>query len=1350
MEDSKSSQTLAQESESSDARAEFEIAGQQKPSHIVGVGASAGGLEAIEQFFDHMAADSGLAFVVVQHLSPDFKSMMNELLARHTKMRIHRIEHEMEIEANTIYLIPPKKNLVVSNGKLILADHEPSQTLNLPIDIFFRSLAQDVGERAIGVVLSGTGSDGSRGVREIHEAGGLVVVQDEDSAKFDGMPRAAIATGLADFELPPHAMPEVLLNYLRHPLVALTEDSKVNPLTQEGGLSEIFALLRAKYGIDFTYYKTSTVQRRIERRITISRVADLSEYIHRLNTDESELNLLYSDLLIGVTEFFRDGPAFERMEKEVVPEIIANVSLDKTIRVWAPGCATGEEAYSLAILLHEEAERSGKTLDIKVFATDVHHGALNRAGAGIFNEASIANVTPARVGRYFTKTDGAYQITQTIRQMVIFANHNLVKDPPFTKIDLVTCRNVLIYLQPLAQRKILSMFHFALRTGAVLFLGPSESVNDLSDEFDAIDNRWRIFRKRRDVRLADTTRLPLTPALSVPALVPRQVVEPFATKQDTVLQRIYEAVMARHAPPGLLVNDKRELVHVFGDARRYLQVPEGQVTVDLMKMVEGDLRLAISSSTHRAMKENEPVVYNNVRMQGANGDENVKLTVEPLTDRRSNSKFLLICLEPIQDLSVPQTVETQFDARAESSERIVVLERELQYSKEHLQTTIEELETSNEELQSTNEELVAANEELQSTNEELHSVNEELYTVNSEHQRKIEELTQMTYDMNNLLRSTEIGTVFVDRDLHIRKFTPAIADEINLLPQDIGRPIEHISHNIDLGKQGLLDLTRDVLAGGEPIEREVHNRHGTPLLMRIFPYRIDSGEIAGVVLSLVNISVITEVQAKLRASEERLNLALRSAGVGTWDWSVGEDVVVWDDYLHPLFGLKSGEFGGTYQSFADIVHPDDRARVQSEVTASVVQDAAYDTVFRVVWPDDSVHSIHAKGKVYRDDEGQPVRMTGVCWDVTEQAHAEETQSRLAAIVQSSDDAIMGWSLDGHITSWNNAAERLYGFAPDEIIGRPASLLIPADRESEWPDILSKVSEGRSIQRYRTERRRKDGNTVEISTTISPIEDGQGHITGVSVISRDVTARVQMERDIINANMKLKQTNEELAQFAYVASHDLREPLRTIRSFCELLADNYKGQFDEQADRWIDFTIGGVHRMQALIDDLLTYSRVDSKAQPAESTDLNKVVDNVLANVNTSIVESGANVTHDELPTIHVESTQMTQLLQNLISNAIKYRGDEQPQIHISAEEKLGEWIFAVRDNGIGIKPEFHDKVFELFKRLHPRDEFSGTGIGLAICRKIVQRHNGRIWVESEPDSGSTFFFTITEQPNQLS
>lgn len=834
-----------------------------RPLFVVALGASAGGLEALEKFFDNMPVDSGLAFVVVQHLSPDFKSLMDELLARHTKLAIHRVTDGMTIEANSIYLIPPKKEMIVSGGKLLLTDKDPSQGLSLPIDTFLRSLANDFGRNAIAVILSGTGSDGSRGIRAIHEAGGFVLVQDEASANFDGMPRSAIETGVVDAVLPPPEMAAAIRRHV-HGMTEELADLDVDgaPLS-ESGIDEIFRALRDAYAIDFSLYKPNTVARRVERRMQLTGAVDLDAYVARLRHDGDELNALYRDLLIGVTRFFRDEDAFQLLESEVIPQMLGHVPVDEELRVWVAGCATGEEAYSIAILIHEAMSDRRRPIRAKIFATDVHQASLEAASAGVYCEDALSGVSTNRLIRYFVKQHGGYQVNQELRKMIVFAPHNVVKDAPFTKLDLVCCRNLLIYLQPPAQKKAISLFHFSLKTGGVLFLGPSETAGELADEFETIDSHWKIFRKRRDVRLPTDLRLPLSTGLPRWRTVASAsgMVDGRHALPDVQLLRAYDALLAKYVPPSLLVNERYELVHAFAGAGRYLAFPDGRPSEDVLDLVHKELRLPLAGALQRAAKDRQPVHYGRLPLSMLADDEQLSLSIKPVSIQTSGDTYFLISFEPLAKKSPAAREDESIDLGQASREHLADVEAELRYTKENLQATIEELETTNEELQATNEELVASNEELQSTNEELHSVNEELYTVNAEHQRKITELTELTDDMDNLMRSTEIGTIFLDRALRIRKFTPQIVHAFQVMPQDIGRSIEAFSPSID--HVTLIDDLQRVLETGDAFQRNVQDRNGNWFLLRVLPYRA-KGQIDGVVMTLVDIGQLKQTEAELR------------------------------------------------------------------------------------------------------------------------------------------------------------------------------------------------------------------------------------------------------------------------------------------------------------------------------------------------------------------------------------------------------------------------------------------------------------------------------------------------------
>ncbi len=837
-----------------------------QPSFFVGIGASAGGLEALEHLFEKMPPRTGMAFIVVQHLSPDFKSLTDILLARRTSIPIHCVENGMEVRPDAIYLIPPKMDMIIANGKLLLTDKDPAQVMTMPIDHFFRSLAQEAGDRCIGIILSGTGSDGSRGIREIHEAGGMVLVQKPESAQFDGMPNSAEKTGIVDSFLTPKEMPTALLRYaVRREKGMVDQDRSSHDPGEENGMESLFRILRQGYGIDFSHYRPATVERRIERRLQINGAVSLTDYTQQLEANPEEVNALYKDLLIGVTRFFRDREAFVHLA-DVLSQLVQQAAeKDEEFRVWVAGCATGEEAYSVAILVRESIEALGKDVPVKIFATDVHRASLEFASAALYPEASLADMSPERLARYFLRKGDTYQVAPELRRMVVFAPHNVIKDSPFTKLHLVTCRNLLIYLQPSIQKKVLSLFHFGLKTGGILFLGPSESAGELSDEFEMVDSRWKILRKRRDVRLSPDIRV------SVPAasgkLRPMGGSSPLNGLLDGQLFSAYNTLLSKYMPPSLMVNARRELVQSFAGANRFLKHKEGLFSTDILEMVDADLRTTLTGAMQRVLTDRKPVSYKAVRVSLPEGERLMNVLVEPVPLQRSSECFAVISLEEIDAKPVSGLPVQEINLEQASQEQMLSLETELRFTKENLQATIEELETSNEELQATNEELVAANEELQSTNEELHSVNEELHTVNTEYQNKIDQLTELTTDVENLLTSTDVHTVFLDHQLCIRKFTPGIAETFHFLPQDVGRRFDSFTHTID--HPGLLEDLQAVLQTSVPVEKQVRDQKGNWFLLRILPYRVGQ-HVDGVVLTLIDIGGLKRLEADANRKQQQL------------------------------------------------------------------------------------------------------------------------------------------------------------------------------------------------------------------------------------------------------------------------------------------------------------------------------------------------------------------------------------------------------------------------------------------------------------------------------------------------
>ncbi|WP_051261451.1 chemotaxis protein CheB [Desulfovibrio inopinatus] len=850
----------------------------ERPKYYVGLGASAGGLEALQAFFSNMPPNTGMAFVVVQHLSPDFKSLMVELLSKHTEMPVVRTTDRVTIKPNTIYLIPPKKNMEVYGGNLYLSEQPDRHSLNLPIDVFFNSLADDRGEKAIAVVLSGTGSDGTRGVRAIKEAGGMVFVQESDSAKFDGMPKSALATGVADVVLPPEKMPQALITFASHPFASRSLPGQETLSHEENGLKRLLNVLHKATKVDFSHYKPATVVRRIERRMGIVQSRSLEDYVALISSDPKELSILFRDLLIGVTRFFRDKASFNILATTIIPQIYSN-ALDrgsKDIRIWVPGCSTGEEAYSLSMLFHQHKKDIQSDIEVKIFATDIDQNAIERAGVGLFPESIAADVDTAFLQSFFEKNGAYYKAQRFIRESIVFAAHNLINDPPFTKLDFISCRNLLIYLQPVLQRRVLSVFNYALLSNGYLFLGSSESVGEFSEAFTTFNPRHRIYQHN------GKGTLPLRDSIV------EHGSQPFSFSFDTISERndryaasrvlerneaYYHALISKTALTVFVVDENRRLLQSFGDAKLFLDFPPGNINLDILTMLPRELSLAASSGLHKTAKERKPAHYMSIRCRINDVLNLVDLTVDFMHDSIDDSNRFLIIIERSREATSDESKDDSNQDQSRSDKRIADLEQEVQLTRENLQAAIEELQTSNEELQATNEELLAANEELQSTNEELQSVNEELNTVNTEYQEKNLELTALNNDIKSLMESTEIGAIFLDRDLKIRKFTPAVTQVIKLINQDAGRPLTDLS-SVVLG-----DIVTDieqVMNTGEMLERNV-DMELRSYILRVLPFRNDRGKIEGSVIILIDVTKRRRAEQALKRQFEFLERILANS-----------------------------------------------------------------------------------------------------------------------------------------------------------------------------------------------------------------------------------------------------------------------------------------------------------------------------------------------------------------------------------------------------------------------------------------------------------------------------------------
>ena len=880
---------------------------ENRAQFYVGVGASAGGLQALEVFFKNMSADSGAAFMVVQHLSPDYKSMMVELVSRYTSMPVYRVENNMVVEKNSIYLIPHKMNMYIRNGALFLEPQNKNHGLNLPIDIFFRSLADDKNKSALGIILSGTGSDGTLGIKAIKENGGIVMVQEPETSKFDGMPKSAIATGLVDFVLPPEKMSDSIIKYIQHPFIQKGE--QLDKIIEKEGplLNQILSIIKKKTGIDFTGYKPNTIVRRLEKRLGINQISSLSDYVDFLEKSSSEAQDLYKEFLIGVTRFFRDEEAFKALEKKIIPKIFELKKNIDPIRVWSIGCSTGEEAYSIAMLFQEYMDKHQIFCEVKIFATDIDKKSLEQGSMGLYPESIVNDVNMARLHQFFVKKNNYYQVHEKIRRMVVFARHNILRDPPFSKIDLLTCRNMLIYFQGPLQQKVMSMIHFSLKNKGFLFLGNSESVGDAAELFDSIDKKHRIYSYREAPK---SFHAPLFSNLfrnrdTFPRdniLVPAQELQDGPGSWENLKNQLLESFL----PPSVVLDESYNILHVFKDINDFVKIPSGRMISNLLKMLKPEISVTVGSILHKTLQGKKPFVFENVPVRG---DKEYLLTLRSqwLGDLEKKQGFILLSFDK-KDKKHSGKQDIAYDMGDQYKERVEELEKELQFNRENLQATIEELETSNEELQATNEELIASNEELQSTNEELQSVNEELYTVNAEFQSKIDELTQLNNDLQNLINNTNMAILFLDMKMQIRRFTPNIKSIFNIMDTDLGRPLFHISHNLQ--HQDLIREIQNVMDDLQFRSWEVETRDGKWFTMRMLPYRTLENAVEGVVVTFFDITEVKKNQEELLRERELLFRVLENSPLGKTVVSSEGRIIFANKRATELLGLSKSDIDG--------------------------------------------------------------------------------------------------------------------------------------------------------------------------------------------------------------------------------------------------------------------------------------------------------------------------------------------------------------------------------------------------------------------------------------------------------
>jgi chemotaxis methyl-accepting protein methylase len=846
-----------------------EAAGNKSVSFpIVGIGASAGGLEALELFFANVPEDSGMAFVIVQHLDPTQKGLMVELLQRNTSLRVFQAKDRMQVEAECVYVIPPNKDMSILHGRLHLLDPLAPRGLRLPVDFFFRALAADRQEHSIGVILSGMGSDGTLGLRAIKEKAGVVFVQDPVSAKFDGMPRSAIDAGLADVIAPVEALPGKIITYLQHvPLI--TESGRSSRYTAQSALEKVVILLRGQTGTDFSLYKKSTIYRRIERRMRLHQIDKIADYVHFLRENPSETELLFRELLIGVTSFFRDPEAWEQLKAEVFPALITSGTPNQALRAWIPACSSGEEAYSMAILFKETLEelKSSKNITLQIFATDLDKRTIENAREGVFPANIAADVSADRLNRFFVKVERGYQAAKSIREMIIFAPQNITMDPPFTKLDILSCRNLLIYLTQELQKRLFPLFHYSLNPGGFLILGNAETVGTFTNLFAPLGRKTRLYR-RLDYTLSTE---PIEFSANIGAKHTTQV-KPL--KRTANLQMLADQLLLQtYSPAAVLTTEKGDILYLNGRTGKYLEPAAGKANWNIFAMAREGLHNELVPAFRRALRQKETITLKNIAVSTNDGKQIVEITIHPIIKPTALNGMVMIVFTDV--VETPKT-KTAGGSPSRDSMSVVELEQkleqayqELQNMREEMQTTQEEFKSANEELQSINEELQSTNEELTTSKEEMQSMNEELYTVNQELQTRLDELSRTNNDMKNLLDSTDIATLFLDNSLCVRRFTSETSKVTNLSPSDVGRSITDIASALLYSE--LTEDAHQVLRMLTKVEKQIPTPDGNWYAVRILPYRTIENMIDGVVITFINITVSKKLEAELRATEAHLH-----------------------------------------------------------------------------------------------------------------------------------------------------------------------------------------------------------------------------------------------------------------------------------------------------------------------------------------------------------------------------------------------------------------------------------------------------------------------------------------------
>ncbi|BBD53934.1 two-component sensor histidine kinase [Planktothrix agardhii NIES-204] len=1340
---------------------------QPEKFFVVAIGASAGGLQPLEEFFTNLPNNPGAAFVILQHLSPDFPSLMPELIQRRTSLEVEQIKDGAQLHPNHIYVLPPRHTLTVEKDYLRLEQHL-AERVNDPINIFFKSLAAQWGEKVIGIVLSGTGNDGTEGLQAISQKGGITLVQSPETAQFTSMPSSAIPCDCLDGILSPQDLAQAVYSLVGYSLNYPISQVKAGDLIPVEQFEQILSILSKYEKINFCQYKISTLSRRILNRCGINQSPDLTQYIVLLNQSETERKLLRQDLLISVTQFFRDPPAWELMEQQVLPELIESLEPQEQLRVWVPACATGEEAYSLAILIDEAIQAADKQISVKMFATDLDSQALEVASQGTYNESIKNNITPERLEKYFTYKAGSYQVKRNLREMLIIAPHDLTKNAGFSKMNLISCRNVLIYMQPLLQQQVLRLLHFSLASQGILFLGNAETLGDIETEFIHINQRWKIFRKHREVQLSlmPVSQLPLIAPVTIPPVSNRNIFQ-----YERILDSVFNLCFAEQRLTCVLINQDFQLLHIFHNGADLLSFSTGKPKLDITELVPTPLKLPMRTAIHRAKREQQNILYTGINLFRNGVNETLNLKIAFPNKYPIINEFMLVLLE-VKTILESKSNQIEFQVDIETVKQITELEYELQQTRENLQATIEELETTNEEQQATNEELLASNEELQSTNEELQSVNEELYTVNSEYQIKIQQLTELTSDIDNLLRSTDIGVIFLDNDLNIRKFTPTTSNIINILPTDINRPLTHFTHNLDC--PNLVEILSNFVVSQIPIELEVINQKTQEqLLMRAHTYKGENNNNDGVVVTFVNINELKKFQNQLQASNNWLDNIYVNSPVGLCLLDQNLKFVKVNENFAKINNLSAVEhIGKTVQElfpeWANIYEPLMRQVLETGETLRNVEFKTLTPVF--------LQTRYWIGSLYPVllEDGQS-GVGGVITEITEQQQIQKEVKRAKDRLEEAQTIshLGNWELNLQTEKMLCSMElfRIIGF--DFNLGEPtlAQLItrIHIEDQARFLEALEQLkTQGISYDLDIRIIHHNDRAIWYINAMGKAAYNQQHQITDIYGTMLDISDRKQAEIALSEAKESAEAGTKAKADFLANMSHEIRTPMNGVIGIIQLLLMT---DLSQEQKKLVNMIRDSGNLLLTIINDILNLSKIESGNFELEEHPfvLRTVLQSVSDLLQREILDKKIHFTYSIDPDIPDgflgDSDRLRQIFLNLLGNAVKFTDNSSIYINIIGQpisDQKYQLIISIQDQGIGINS---DKINDLFQPFNQADtsinrKYGGTGLGLVISKNLVNLMEGTIWVESqgniggnpppeffldpeEPQTqGSTFYFTL--------